>query len=680
MTRKRTRNYSLSVVARCFTILITLAAMAVAQPALVHFASPVPYPLDVGGTNSMVMGDVNGDGKPDVVVVSDGGVSVLLGNGDGTFQPPTSYSTGGWSVAIGDFNGDGKLDLVVADPVDGEVYVRLGNGDGTFQAAQTVSNYPFMTLVPVSVAVADVNGDGKPDLVVAGWTTSYAGVVSVLLGNGDGTFQPAVTYDAGGTHAWLVAVADVNGDGHPDLIVPDSYKVIEGYGVVGVLLGNGDGTFQPVMTYNTAGYYAYSVAVADVNGDSKPDLIVGNAVGGMGVLLGNGDGTFRTLGNYFLAGDHETSVAIGDVNGDGKPDVVVANATVPPALHVLLGNGDGTFQTPVKYSPGGWHPNSVAIVDVNADGRPDLLVANNCTARDNCSVGNVSVLLNNFTAKTTTAITSSLNPSFLNQSVTFTATVTSTPPVPGGQLMTFYDGTTALASVALVGGAAEYSTSALSAKTHYIQAKYSGDTWHKPSAGSASQQVLKYPSTTILSSSLNLSNYGDAVTLTATVTSAGSAPTGTVTFKNGAMILGGKTLDASGVATLTTTKIPVGADPLTATYNGDTSNGKSVSAAITQTISQASISMVLTSTPNPSSFGRSVKFTATLTSNGGLPSGQSVTFSYNNATLGTAIVNGRGVATFSTTTLPQGSDVATAAYAGNVDYSSASATVTQVVN
>jgi hypothetical protein len=638
------------------------------------------YPLDVGGTNSMVVGDVNGDGKPDVVAVSDGGVSVLLGKGDGTFQPPTSYSPGGWSVAIGDFNGDGKLDLVVADPDDGEVYVRLGNGDGTFQAAQTVSNYPILTLTPVSVAVADVNGDGKPDLVVAGWTTSYAGVVSVQLGNGDGTFQPAVTYDAGGTYAWLVAVADVNGDGHPDLIVPDSFRVNEGQGVVGVLLGNGDGTFQPVVTYDTAGYYAYSVAVADINGDSKPDLIVGNGVGGVGVLLGNGDGTFRTQWNYFLAGDHETSVAIGDVNGDGNPDLVVANATVPPVLHVLLGNGDGTFQTPVKYSPGGWHPNAVAISDVNADGRTDLLIANNCTARDNCSIGNVSVLLNNFSAKTTTAITSSLNPSFVDELVTFTATVTSTPPVPDGQIVTFYDGTTGLGSVALVGGTTIYSTSFLLAKTHYIKAEYSGDTWHKPSAGSTSQQVLKYPTTTILSSSLNPSNYGHAVTLTATVTSAGPAPTGSVTFKNGAVILGGKTLNASGVATLTTTKIPVGADTLTATYGGDAFNGHSASAAITQTVSQASISMVLTSAPNPSAFGASVKFTARLTSNGSLPSGQPVTFSYNGGTLGTANVSSTGVATFSTITLPHGSDVVTAAYAGSVDYSSASAMVTQIVN
>jgi hypothetical protein len=380
----------------------------------------------------------------------------------------------------------------------------------------------------------------------------------------------------------------VNGDGHPDLVVADSYRVPEGHSVVGVLLGNGTGTFQPAVTYEIGGYWATSVAVADLNGDGKPDVVVANGVAGVGVLLGNGDGTFQAAWAYPAAGDSETSVAIADVNGDGILDLVVTNATAPPALHVLLGNGNGTFQTPVKYGPGGWNPGSVAITDANADSKPDLLVANYCTVRDTChfdsSVGSVSVLLNNFTAKTTIAIVSSLNPSFVHQLVTFTATVTSTPPIADGRLVTFYDGTKSLASVALAGGKAAYSTSSLSAATHFISAKYSGDTWHKPGYGSVKQVVNKYSTTTTMNSNPNPSNYGQAVTLTATVTSAGPLPTGTVTFKNGSVILGGKTLNASGVAIFTTTKIPVGANTLTATYNGDTSNGKSVSAAITQVV------------------------------------------------------------------------------------------------
>jgi len=265
--------------------------------------------------------------------------------------------------------------------------------------------------------------------------------------------------------------------------------------------------------------------------------------------------------------------------------------------------------------------------------------------------------------------------------VTFTATVTPTQgTIPDGELVTFYDGTATLGSAALASGTAAFTTSSLAAKLHTIRATYAGDAAFLSSVGSVAQVVDLNPTTTSLSSSLNPSNYGQALTLTATVTpTTPYQPTGTVTFKNGSVVLGGKTLNAGGVATLTTAKIPVGADTLTAAYNGDTWNAKSA-AAITQTVSQASISMVLTSAPNPSTFGKSVKFTATLTSTGGLPSGQPVTFGYNGATLGTANVTGAGVATFSTTTLPQGSDAVTATYPGSVDYSSASATVTQVVN
>jgi hypothetical protein len=192
--------------------------------------------------------------------------------------------------------------------------------------------------------------------------------------------------------------------------------------------------------------------------------------------------------------------------------------------------------------------------------------------------------------------------------------------------------------------------------------------------------AVPFATTTELSSNLNPAVYGQAVTLKATVTPSGLyALTGKVRFMDGTTGIGSATL-SGGVATLTKSKLVVGTHSITATYGGDTFNGNSVSAAITQTVSQASVSMVLTSIPNPSNFGKSVHFTATLTSTGSMPSWQPVTFSYNGATLGTANVGGTGVATFSTTTLPQGSDAVTAAYAGNVDYSSASATVTQVVN
>ena len=256
---------------------------------------------------------------------------------------------------------------------------------------------------PNAVAVADVNRDGIPDLVVANWctdSTCVASSVGVLLGKGDGTFQPAVPYGSGGLYADSVAVADVNGDGNADIVVgtcgfPQVINCVASGGKAGVLLGNGDGTFQPAVTYTLGGSGATSVAVADVNGDGKPDLLVatGSAVG---VLLGNGDGTFQTVTTYSSGGFNALSVAVEDVNGDAKPDLVVANwctdsNCTASSVGVLLGNGDGTFQTAVTYNSGGLFTNSVAIGDVNGDGKLDLVVVNGSTT--GTDAGNVGVLL-----------------------------------------------------------------------------------------------------------------------------------------------------------------------------------------------------------------------------------------------------------------------------------------------
>jgi hypothetical protein len=313
-------------------------------------------------TYSIATGDLNGDGKTDLALTSldgDGGtgaVSILLGNGDGTFQAPVNYYTHDTAiyVAVGDFNGDGKADLVVAN-TNGSVSVLIGNGDGTFQTPVDYAAGPDASVV----VVGDFNGDGKADLAVSHGSGNN---ISVLLGNGDGTFQGAVSYLAGNAPYGIV-VADVNGDGTPDLITANQSD-----SNVSVLLGNGNGTFKPPVNYPT-GTFAYFVTTGDFNGDGNPDLATGNGES-VSILLGNGDGTFRAPTTYPAIGG--PFVAVADFNGDGKADLIlpVSNGSIV----VLPGNGDGSFQAGTYY-PAGNSPRSVAVGDFNGDGRTDVAVA-----------------------------------------------------------------------------------------------------------------------------------------------------------------------------------------------------------------------------------------------------------------------------------------------------------------
>jgi hypothetical protein len=271
---------------------------------------------------------------------------------------PSEFTLGNSSrlVAAGDFNGDGKLDLVVANSADNNVSVFLGKGDGTFQPAvnYSVGSSPF------SAATGDFNGDGKLDLVVS---NSADNNVSVLLGRGDGTFLAALNYGAG-TNPTSVVVGDFNGDGKLDLATANG-----GSNDVSVLLGNGDGTFQSAVNYG-AGAQAHSLAVGDFNGDGSLDLAVANyGANNISVLLGNGDGTFRVAVEY-NAQTQPISVAVGDFNGDGKLDLAVPDLG-QDTVSVFLGNGDGTFQPAVTYNTGSG-PSSVSVGDFNGDGSLDL--------------------------------------------------------------------------------------------------------------------------------------------------------------------------------------------------------------------------------------------------------------------------------------------------------------------
>jgi hypothetical protein len=307
------------------------------------------------------------------------------------FLPVVTYASGGdypISVAVADINLDGKPDLVVANQDSSTVGILLGNGNGTFRKAVTYnSGGEFPTSVAVGVPGAPVV---VANLCADKGACSGSGEsgVGVLFAFGNPT---AVTYRSGGSLPQSVKIADVNNDFTPDILVahlcdtPNEADCgANTPGSVGVLIGD-EQTFFLEHTYLSGGFQTLSLAVADVNGDGQPDLLVVNACatsgicinGSVGVLLGNGDTTFKKAVTY-PAGSFPASVAVADVNGDGKPDLVVATTqdNVNGSVGVLLGNGDGTFASIVNYASGGTSPLSVAVADVNGDGKPDLVVAN----------------------------------------------------------------------------------------------------------------------------------------------------------------------------------------------------------------------------------------------------------------------------------------------------------------
>jgi hypothetical protein len=330
----------------------------------------------------MVMADLNRDGKADLITFGVDGsnnpvcVLVMLGNGDGTFGNPTSYSISIDTpkvLAVGDVNGDGKLDIVTAnintdtEPNNSRHYsisVMLGNGRGGFSQAQDY--YPGSGLYgPTSVAVSDLNGDGRPEIIVG----SSQGLVDVWGTDRKGTTwneeaEFASSTSSGGTGTSTLAVGDVNGDGRPDIVATDFF-----HNQVDVLLNNNvTGSYLPAFSapqpFNVGGSPS-AVAVGDFNGDSKLDIVTANGPNSsVSVLLGNGNGTFGTAQNYAVVGT-PNSIALGDFNGDGKLDIVTAGTE----LDVLQNNGDGTFGAAQAVAPAG---SSLAVADVNGDGLPDI--------------------------------------------------------------------------------------------------------------------------------------------------------------------------------------------------------------------------------------------------------------------------------------------------------------------
>jgi hypothetical protein len=534
-------------------------------------------------TWGVAVGDFNNDGVADVVTagVGDGLLSVLIGNGNGTFKPRTTLAAPVGSdpstVVVADFNRDGKQDLAVVNGFGGTetLSIFLGNGDGTFQSEVTYN----AGLDPKGLAVGDFNGDGFADLVAV---DAQNNSINVMLGNGDGTFQPYVAYPVGNL-PYSGVLGDFDQDGNLDVAVNNSDD-----GTVGVLFGNGDGTFNPQVTF-AVGIAPRTLAVGDFNGDGFVDLAVTNyGSNTVTVLLGASDksGNFTVQTPALAVGTNPAGIAVADFNGDGFADLVVTNSGANSAS-ILLGKGDGTFQAQVAFTGNiGNSPYAVAVGDFNGDGLLDLAIANYTDQ-------SASVLL-------------------------------------GVQAETL-----AVSGVTVIGPG-----------THNVLASYPGDPAHTPSKSSTVPLVGLLATTTTLTSSAQSIPSGQPLTFTATVKGSSGFPTGSVSFYDSTTLLGTATLTSTGVATFTDT-LSAGTHTVTATYTGDTNFNPSTSAGVTVTIT-TDIDFVVGSANesqmvNPGgkvsyaivvvSVGGSYNNPVALTA-AGLPAGATATFSPASATPG----------------------------------------------
>jgi hypothetical protein len=435
---------------------------------------------------ALTVGDFNHDGNADLVATSgyDNTVIVLLGHGDGTFSPangsPVPVGSFPQAVKIGDFNADGLQDLAVANAKDNTISILLGNGDGTFTAAGgspvPVGSFPFF------VAVADFDGNGTADIAASNENDN---TVSILLGNGDGTFTeaggspiPDFNYNPG-----PIIPADFNGDGKVDLAVSNFTPFNSTLGNVNVLLGNGDGTFtnapgSPI----TVGVDPWALAAADFDQDGKTDLAVDNygqiehfETQTLSILRGNGDGTFTTLGSPIQLGQSPNDLVTADFNGDGTTDFAIpelADGTTTVLLNIFT-------QTETANLP------NVTIAGTGTHYVDAVYLGNSSFATSTST----TVPLEGSTVPTTLTLTANPIEQMITMPVTFTAQLTAVsaePPsaIPTGTV-TFFDQSvnTTLGTAPMgVNGQAVFTTTAIGPGHHIIIASYSGDPSYLASA------------------------------------------------------------------------------------------------------------------------------------------------------------------------------------------------------
>lgn len=631
----------------------------------------------------VAVGDFNGDGNQDVVYAAGrggtnqtGSIKVLLGDGnagnsgsDGFPSGYVEYNTLGttpYGVAVGDFNEDGNLDIAAANEGTHTIDIFLGNGDGTFQAPVS---FPAGTSGPGKLIAVDVDGDGSLDLLALDtnttvqwgvngngsniYTISSANAFLFLKGNGDGTFETAVSTPTGAnTTPFDFQVGDFNGDGIMDLAVTYIYDFNNNQNNaptttatnIGIFLGKSQST--AVLTGSAALNSAGPVQVEAVHTAATPDA-------------------YATTTSNIVQLQSNTTVA---VTSSGTPSPFGSSLTIsatPATVGGITPTGtvqiyDGaTLLTTATLASG------VATYTTSAltRGTHDLQGIYNGDANYTSAV---SPLYSQYVANPaiTAVLASSLNPSTYNAAVTLTLTLGNSTATG---TVRFYDGANLLGSATVASGVATLSTSTFAVGSHTLTANYLGDGNFSPATSAAVTQVvnLSVAATTALSVSPASIVYGNAATMTATLGT--TAATGTVQFTNAGGTLLGTAPVVNGIATFTTSSLSVASYTITATYSGDTNYATSASATAALTVTQATpVFYAVTASPSPSVYGGSVTLTQAA------PPGAtgSISFTANGTALGSAtIVN--GVATFTTTALPTGSVALTTHYGGSANYAAA---------
>lgn len=645
--------------------------------------------------------DFNGDGIPDIAATGDTAIKLSLGKGNGTFAAPVALPNDNGSINFstplssvnahivhGDFNGDGKMDLLAigsSSIYQYDSYLYFGNGDGTFKGPLLVpntSNIYAMYEPLVDSAVADINKDGKSDLM--SYSAANFGVaqgsIGFQLSKGDGTFNTVITMVP--TDLWsgfsvmsLPALADFNGDGKLDAVyggVANAY----------VVKGNGDGTFNSTPTIlpipplgNDPPAPVNGVAAGDLDGDGNQDFVVlmqydvSNGpylfpqTTAAWAYFGEGKGGFSAPVLVGIFDSIYNTVTIGDLNRDGRADIVVKTTGSLGggfALGVIESLPGRAFGSEINYAAGTGE-SSLAIVDLNGDGWPDMVVGN---GDYNVAASSVTLLMNLGNNDVVNGnLLAAPEPSIATQAFTLKATLTApTPGTLNGSVEFLIDGNTVgtaalAANVATLRVAGTYAVG-----QHTLEATWAGNSTYASVTLFGTHMVVNAPTAMTITSSLNPSPAGASVTFTATVTSSYGTPTGTVVFTDGTTALGTATL-SGGVSTYSTSSLAVGTHTITATYaaNGDFAAS---SASLSEVINGLKSGTSLSAAPNPAYVGQTVTLSANVSGTPGTPTGN-VNFVDGTAAMGSAAVSASGIATLPATFATAGVHNLIATYSGD---------------